>query len=111
MFFEPNLVHSSQTDTTNPAPLTRVFAAKLDGRVTHVRDAIAVLLVAQVHAVGVPVAAPAHGDAQAIHAALVLIGVTTARRTSGCRERENGEIHLGVSKGGREREWRDTCKE
>lgn len=65
--------------------LTRVFAAKLGGGVAHVRDALAVLLVAQVHAVGVAVAAPAHGDAQAVHAALELVRVAAARRAGRCQ--------------------------
>lgn len=47
-------------------PLTRVLAAKLDIRVTNVGHALTALLVAGVHAVGVPVAAPPQGDAQAI---------------------------------------------
>ena len=51
-------------------------------------DAFAVALVAQVHAVGVAVAAPAHGDAQAIQPTLELIHVTATRRTSGWRERK-----------------------
>lgn len=65
--------------------LTGVPAAKLDGRVAHVRHALAVLLVAQVHAVRVPVAAPAQGDAQAVHPALELIGVAPSGGPSGCR--------------------------
>lgn len=66
--------------------LTRVPAAKLDGRVAHVCDALAVLLVAQVHAVRVAVAAPTQGNAQAVHPTLKLICVTTSRGTRGCRD-------------------------
>lgn len=67
--------------------LTGVPAAELDSRVAHVCHALAVLLVAQVHAVRVPVAAPAQGDAQAVHPALELIGVAASGGASGCRER------------------------
>lgn len=49
------------------------------------RDVLAALLVAHVHAVRVAVAAPTMGDAMAVHSTLELIGVTTARRTRGCR--------------------------
>lgn len=48
------------------SPLTRVLAAKLDVRVTNVGHPLTALLVAGVHAVSVPVAAPPQGDAQAI---------------------------------------------
>lgn len=68
------------------AVLTRVPAAKLDGRVAHVRDALAVLLVAQVHAVGVAVTAPPQGDAQAVHPTLELVCVAAPRGTRGCKE-------------------------
>lgn len=64
--------------------LTRVPAAKLDSWVTRVRHAFTVLLIAKVHAVRVTVAAPAQGDAQAIHSTLKLISVTTSRGTRGC---------------------------
>lgn len=64
-------------------PLTRILAAKLDSRVTHVRDTFTVLLITQVHAVGVPVTAPAQRDAQTVHPTLELICVTTARRSGG----------------------------
>lgn len=67
--------------------LTGVPAAELDSRVAHVRDALAVLLVAQVHAVRVPVAAPAQGDAQAVHPTLKLVRVAAAGGTRGCGER------------------------
>lgn len=72
-----------QTNTANLTTLTRVFAAKLDSRITHLCDALAVFLIAQVHAIGVAIAAPTHGDAQAIHAALELVCVATARGTGG----------------------------
>ena len=68
--------------------LTRVPAAKLDSWITHVRDALAVLLVAHVHAVSVPITTPTHGDAQAIRPTLKLICMTTARRARGCRGRK-----------------------
>jgi len=66
--------------------LTRVPTAKLDSWVAHVCDALTVLLVAQVHAVGVPVAAPSQRDAQAVHPTLKLICMTTSRGTRGCGE-------------------------
>lgn len=43
--------------------LTRVPAAELDSGVTHMGDALAVVLIAQVHTVGVTITAPTHGDA------------------------------------------------
>lgn len=43
-----------------------VLAAKLDIRVTNMGHALTALLIAGIHAVGVPVAAPPQGDAQAI---------------------------------------------
>lgn len=70
--------------------LTRIFAGKLDGRVTHMCDALAVLLVAQVHAVRVSVAAPSHGNTQAIHSALELVCVAPAGRPRGCVKTETG---------------------
>lgn len=66
--------------------LTRVPATKLDSWVTHVRNTLTVLLVTQIHAVRVPVAAPTQGDAQTIHSALKLIRMTTSRGTGGYRE-------------------------
>lgn len=47
---------------------------------------LAVFLVAGVHAVGVAVAAPAHGDAEPVQAALELIGVAAPGWACGCRE-------------------------
>lgn len=64
--------------------LTRVPAAKLDSWIAHVCDALTVLLIAHVHAVRVPVAAPAQGDAEAVHPTLKLVGVTTSRRARRC---------------------------
>lgn len=66
--------------------LTRVPATKLDSWVAHVCYALTVLLVAEVHAVCVPIAAPTQGDAQAVHSTLKLICMTTSRRARGCRE-------------------------
>lgn len=66
--------------------LTRVPATKLDGWVAHVRYTLTVLLVTQVHAVCVPIAAPTQGDAQAVHSTLKLIGMTSSRGARGCRE-------------------------
>lgn len=60
-----------------------VLAGKLDGRVTHVCDALAVLLVAQVHAVCVSITAPSHRNTQTVHSALELICVATAGRPRG----------------------------
>ena len=62
--------------------LTRVLAEELGRGVTHVGDPLAVL-VAEVHAVIVSVAAPPHGDAQTVHPALELIHVTASRGTGG----------------------------
>lgn len=76
------------------AVLTRVLAGELYGRVTHMRDALAVLLVAEVHAVRVSIAPPSHGNAQAVHSALELIRVATARRPCGCRGRQKMDVQL-----------------
>lgn len=46
-------------------------------------DALAILLVAQVHAVCVSVAAPSHWNTQAVRSALEFIRVATARRPRG----------------------------
>lgn len=73
--------------------LTRVSAAKLDSWVAHVCDTLTVLLVAQVHAVCISIAAPAQWDAQAVHPTLKLICVTTPRRTCGCRE-TSGDLKM-----------------
>lgn len=67
--------------------LTRVPAAKLYSWITHVCDALTVLLITQVHAVSVTITAPAQGDAQAIHSTLKLVCMTTSRRPRGCGER------------------------
>lgn len=67
---------------------TWVLASELDGRVTHMRDAFAVLLITEVHAVRVSIAAPSHGNTQAVHSALELICVATAGRPRGCRGRQ-----------------------
>ncbi len=76
----------------NLSLLTRVPAAKLDGWVAHVSDALAVFLVAQVHAVCVPITAPTQRDAQAVHSTLKLICMTTSWGTRGCRERERHHL-------------------
>ncbi len=73
--------------------LTRVPAAKFDRWVAHVCDALTVLLVAQVHAVCVPVTAPTQGDAQAVHPTLKLICVTTSRGARGCREKDRIRLY------------------
>lgn len=54
------------------------------------RHTLAVALVTQVHAVCVAVAAPAHGDTQAVHATLELVHVAAARRASGCKKGGGG---------------------
>lgn len=69
--------------------LTGVPAAKLDSWITHVRDTLTVLLIAHVHAVSVPITAPAQGDAQAIHPTLKLVCMTTSRRASGWIKKPN----------------------
>ena len=68
--------------------LTGVSAAELHRWVAHVRDSFAVVLVAQVHAVGVSVAAPAHGNAEAVHPALELVHMAAARGPRGCTARQ-----------------------
>lgn len=60
---------------------SRVPAAKLDCWVTHVGHTLAVALITQVHTVCIPITAPAHGNAQAIHPTLELIYMTAAWRT------------------------------
>lgn len=67
--------------------LTRVPTAKFYSWITHVCDALTVLLITQIHAVSVPITAPAQGDAQAIHSTLKLICMTASRRPSGCGKR------------------------
>lgn len=66
--------------------LTRISAAELDSRVTHVSNALTVVLIAQVHTVCVAVTAPAIGNAQAIHPTLELIYMAATWRTGSCRE-------------------------
>jgi len=56
---------------------------------------LAVVFIAQVHTVGVPVTAPAHGDAQTVHPTLELIHMAAAWRT--CGWRENSRTGLIVS--------------
>lgn len=70
------------------AVLTWVLAGELYGRVTHMRDTLAVLLVAEVHAVRVSITPPSHGNTQAVHSALELIRMATAGRPRGCRGRQ-----------------------
>lgn len=65
--------------------LTRVPAGELCRRVARVCDALAVLLISVVYAVVFTVAAPAHGDTQAIQAALKLVRVAASRGTCSCR--------------------------
>ncbi len=79
-----------RTFKTAKRELTGVLAGKLDGRVTHVCDALAVLLVAQVHAVCVSITAPSHRNTQTVHSALELICVATAGRPRGCRQMQKG---------------------
>lgn len=67
--------------------LTRVSAAKLDCRITHVGHTLAVALITQVHTVCVPVTAPTHGNAQAIHPTLELVYMAAARWTGSLREK------------------------
>lgn len=74
--------------------LTWVLAGELDCRVTHMCDALAVLLIAEVHAVRVSITAPSHGNTQAIHSALELICVATAGRPCGFRERQKMNTQL-----------------
>lgn len=75
-----------------PPTLTRVLAAELDRRVTHVGHALAQALVAQIHAVRVAVAAPAHGNAQAVDSTLELVDMAAAWRTRGCKTKERNVI-------------------
>lgn len=87
--FTANVTSSKQFSAGNQAsgeqrPLTRILAAELDRRVTHVGHALAMALIAQIHTVRVPVAAPAHGNAQAIHSTLELIHMAAAWWTCGC---------------------------
>lgn len=70
------------------AVLTRVLAGELDGWVAHMSDTFAVLLVAEVHAVGVSVAAPTHGNTHAVHSALELIRMAAAGRPRGYPKRK-----------------------
>jgi len=58
--------------------LTRFSAAELDCGVTHMGDALTVVLITEVHAVCVAITAPAHRNAQAIHPTLKLIDMATA---------------------------------
>jgi len=67
--------------------LTGVPAEELGGGVARVRDPCAAVLVTQVHAVVVSVAAPAHGDAEAVRTTLELIHMTAPWRTRGCEDR------------------------
>lgn len=66
--------------------LTRVPATELDCWVTHVGDALTVVLITQVHTVCVTITAPAHGNTQAIHPTLELIYMAAAWRTGSWRE-------------------------
>lgn len=72
------VTHPSLTDAPR-----RVPAAKLHCWITHVRYTLAVLFIAQIHAVGVSITPPALGNTQPVHATLELICVTSTRRT-GC---------------------------
>lgn len=60
---------------------SRVPAAELDCWITHVGDALAVILIAQVHTVGVSITTPAHGNTQAVHPTLELIYMAATWRT------------------------------
>lgn len=87
--FTANLTSSERFSTGNQAnreqrPLTGVLAAELDRRVAHVGHALAMALIAQIHTVGVTVAAPTHGNAQAVHSTLELIHMAAAWWTCGC---------------------------
>lgn len=68
--------------------ITRVPAAKLHCWITHVRYTLAVLLIAQIHAVSVSITPPAEGNTQTVHTTLELICVTAAGRTGCCREEQ-----------------------
>lgn len=72
------VTHPGLTDAAS-----RVLAGKLDGRVAHMCDALAVLLVTKVHAVRVSITAPSHRNTQTVHSALELIRVATAGRPRG----------------------------
>lgn len=69
--------------------LTRVSAAELDSRVTHMGNTLTVVLITQIHTVCVAVTPPTHGNAQPIHPTLELIYVTATWRTSRCRRKKN----------------------
>lgn len=58
-------------------------------------DALAVLLVAQVNAVGVSVAAPTQRDAQAVQTTLELICMTASRGSCGCGEKDVIKLREG----------------
>lgn len=66
--------------------ITRIPAAKLYCWITHVCYTLAVLLIAQIHAVSVSITPPAEGNTQPVHTTLELIGVTATGRTGCCGE-------------------------
>lgn len=69
--------------------LTGVPAAELHRCVTRVIPTITIVLVAEVHAVGVTIAAPAHGNAQPIHPTLELFNMAAASRAGLWRNERN----------------------